>query len=226
NTSDEAIDLGNESTAKPKQKMFRTNTGKQQRIYPKKHPYFPKDCGSCDRNVNLAYDANNPRCKGCMVIKSCIDNELVETTSKKWIKDAIEKTKDGYCCKRAITIGDVPSEVIQFAKKRGVELKDTTIKVTDDAIRHAIRSSKKDKTISNRQMENISQNIKSAEVYYDSSKNNYMFICKDSEESIKYVVNCNYTNKADGKKITGNFFVTAGKIDSRNLKGKVYTKIK
>lgn len=36
---------------------------------PPKHPYFPKNCGECKRNLNLAYSPSNEKCKACLIIR-------------------------------------------------------------------------------------------------------------------------------------------------------------
>jgi len=40
--SDDALQKGRNCTSKPKQRIFRFNPGKQDKIFPEKHPYFPK----------------------------------------------------------------------------------------------------------------------------------------------------------------------------------------
>lgn len=70
--SDDAIQKGKNCTSKPKQQIFRFNPGKQEKIFPPKHPYFPKGCGDCE--YKLSYDKNNPNCQACDSIARCISN--------------------------------------------------------------------------------------------------------------------------------------------------------
>lgn len=42
--------------------IFRFNPGKEQRIFPKKHPYFPKGCGDCGLNQYAIGGNNNNQC--------------------------------------------------------------------------------------------------------------------------------------------------------------------
>lgn len=42
-----AMAAGANCTAPPKKQIFRFNPGKQEKIFPPKHPYFPKGCGDC-----------------------------------------------------------------------------------------------------------------------------------------------------------------------------------
>lgn len=66
-----AMQLGDDCTAQPKQRMFRFNPGKQMKVFPPKHPYLPKGCGNCGRTL-LAYNANSEQCRACKAIKVVI----------------------------------------------------------------------------------------------------------------------------------------------------------
>ena len=70
--SEEAIARGQACTAKPKQQIFRFNPGKQEKIFPPKHPYFPKGCGNCQYK-RLSYDPSNPFCQACDAIAKCLN---------------------------------------------------------------------------------------------------------------------------------------------------------
>ncbi len=74
-----AMRRGQNCTDGAKRKMFRFNPGKAMRLYPEKHPYFPKGCGSCSRNLNLAFDPKRQICVACAEIlrlKRIIVNRL------------------------------------------------------------------------------------------------------------------------------------------------------
>lgn len=75
-----AIRAGEAATAKPKQRIFRFNPGKTQRVFPPKHPYFPKGCGDCQAGHyrKLAYDPSNPKCQTCRVLTRCLDDKVYE----------------------------------------------------------------------------------------------------------------------------------------------------
>lgn len=70
----EALARGRAATYKPnadgvnKAAIFRFNPGKEQRIFPKKHPYFPKGCGDCELN-QYAIGNNNPQCAACALLQ-------------------------------------------------------------------------------------------------------------------------------------------------------------
>lgn len=69
---EEAAARGAACTARPKQQIFRFNPGKQQKIFPPKHPYFPKGCGNCQYK-QLSYNPNSEWCKACKAIGKCLD---------------------------------------------------------------------------------------------------------------------------------------------------------
>ncbi|MBQ1408482.1 MAG: minor capsid protein [Bacteroidales bacterium] len=73
-----AIRAGEEATAKPKQQIFRFNPGKTERIFPPKHPYFPKGCGDCKFRAErrLGYQPDNPQCQACGAIQKCLRDEV------------------------------------------------------------------------------------------------------------------------------------------------------
>ena len=70
--SDAAVKLGEMATENPKQQIFRFNRGKTLQVFPPKHPYLPKGCGNCEKNLRLAYDANNEQCRACKAIAKCM----------------------------------------------------------------------------------------------------------------------------------------------------------
>lgn len=77
--SKEAIARGQSCTAKPKQQIFRFNPGKQEKIFPPKHPYFPKGCGDCQYR-RLVFDNNKAFCKAC---------NMVDADRVKWSREVI-----------------------------------------------------------------------------------------------------------------------------------------
>ena len=79
--SEEAIARGQACTAKPKQQIFRFNPGKQEKIFPPKHPYFPKGCGNCQYK-KLIFDNDKAICKAC---------RMVDADSVKWSRDVVRE---------------------------------------------------------------------------------------------------------------------------------------
>lgn len=70
----EALARGRAATYKPnadgvnKAAIFRFNPGKEQRIFPKKHPYFPKGCSDCGLN-QYAINQNCSTCTACVFLQ-------------------------------------------------------------------------------------------------------------------------------------------------------------
>lgn len=86
--SEEARMAGAEATA-GKNELFRFNPGKERRIFPDKHPYFPKNgCAGCSRN-DLAFKMpDNELCRACGVLKELRKTSASET--RKWAKENIQ----------------------------------------------------------------------------------------------------------------------------------------
>ena len=77
--SDQACEAGERATTQigkngeNKAAMFRFNPGKEGKVFPPKHPYLPKGCGSCSYN-KLSYNPSSEKCRACKVIQKNIDN--------------------------------------------------------------------------------------------------------------------------------------------------------
>ena len=77
----EALARGRAATYKPnadgvnKAAIFRFNPGKEQRIFPKKHPYFPKGCGDCGLQ-QYAIGKGNATCKACVLLQKMKRKEI------------------------------------------------------------------------------------------------------------------------------------------------------
>ena len=101
----EALARGRAATYKPnadgvnKAAIFRFNPGKEQRIFPKKHPYFPKGCGDCGLNQYATGKRKMAMCFACEalnVIRGDITGYDLENVGKNKIfisrqQDAAEK---------------------------------------------------------------------------------------------------------------------------------------
>lgn len=94
--SDEAIQKGKNCTSTPKQQIFRFNPGKQEKIFPEKHPYFPKysDCNGCSYS-NLTWRADRKYCRICQNIKKCYQEEE-SYNSKNLKKYTVEEKHEIY----------------------------------------------------------------------------------------------------------------------------------
>lgn len=91
--SDEAVKAGEKATTQigkdgtDKGRIFRFNPGKQEKIFPPKHPYLPKGCGNCE--YKLSYDSNNEKCQACRAIKKCMER------AQKLTKETVKEYKNG-----------------------------------------------------------------------------------------------------------------------------------
>ena len=65
---------GKEVFPTPAYEIFKTNTAKDKKLFPDKHPYLPKGCGNCGKTL-LAYNPNSIKCKACGVIKRLLKKE-------------------------------------------------------------------------------------------------------------------------------------------------------
>ena len=79
--SDAACKAGEHATSLPKQKIFRFNPGKTGKVFPPKHPYLPKGCGSCELalgKIKLSIGTNKEICKTCIYLHQCLVNDYEE----------------------------------------------------------------------------------------------------------------------------------------------------
>lgn len=123
----EAIARGRAATYKPnadgvnKAAIFRFNPGKEQRIFPNKHPYFPKGCGDCGLQ-QYAIGKGNATCKACVLLQKMKRKEItsnISTFIKKQPK--IEYTNNAFNGKTAYVwtsalIGEINTHMKQINK--------------------------------------------------------------------------------------------------------------
>lgn len=73
--SEEAIQRGRAATYQPnakgqnKAQIFRFNPGKDKKIFPPKHPYYPKGCGNCNLKQFKA-GKGKPECTVCRILET------------------------------------------------------------------------------------------------------------------------------------------------------------
>lgn len=77
-----ATAAGDAATAKPAQRIFRYNAGTERRVFPEKHPYFPKGCDGCDGKLQLAKGKGRPECAACEIIRRQVDDAEVIPTKR------------------------------------------------------------------------------------------------------------------------------------------------
>ncbi len=67
--SDEARLAGAEATSR-RNELFRFNPGIERRVFPDKHPYFPKNgCAGCDLNKLSFKMPDNEICRACLIVR-------------------------------------------------------------------------------------------------------------------------------------------------------------
>lgn len=79
---------GDACTEEPKARMFRYNAGQEMTIFPKKHPYLPKGCGSCGGSLNLAYDPKREQCRVYRVVSEQARKEEARRLYDRLSKDS------------------------------------------------------------------------------------------------------------------------------------------
>lgn len=110
-----AITRGDNATAGVKQQMFRFNPGKSMKLFPPKHPYFPKNCDGCNRNgLRLAYNPQSEKCKACGIIakwqKECLKDKYSKELAT-WFKENLPAVKVGKFSAKRFEV-DVPDGTV------------------------------------------------------------------------------------------------------------------
>lgn len=90
---EEAAARGAACTARPKQQIFRFNPGKQQKIFPPKHPYFPKGCGNCQYK-QLDYNPSSTQCQACRAILQNMEKEIKRREENRKEYERLKKDSD------------------------------------------------------------------------------------------------------------------------------------
>lgn len=83
--SAEAIARGESATPGAANKIFRFNAGAQKRVFPEKHPNFPKGCGNCT-TLKLAFDGSRQICRACKTIGTA-----KVKVSRDWVRSHFKK---------------------------------------------------------------------------------------------------------------------------------------
>ena len=217
---------GKEVFPTPAYEIFKTNTAKDRKVFPDKHPYLPKGCGNCGKTL-LAYNPRNPFCKACVAIKECKEKELPTHADKQWIDKTIQKVAEYKVCKTAITISYYPREIVSYANAHNIELGSQYLRISDEKILHALRDVKRERNaaLTVDELSNISDILPKCDVYFDQEKDNFVYVYKNGNRMIKYVFQPRYKIKVDGKKETAIHFLTGGVIEDRNIPA-TWTQIK
>ena len=94
--SPEARELGKEATTRigkdgsNRLAMFRGNPGKDLKIFPDKHPYFPRGCADCPVNIQLVHIPKNELCQVCKIVKEMHEHSASKSLYKELIGNTIK----------------------------------------------------------------------------------------------------------------------------------------
>ena len=133
--SEEAIQRGRAATSQPnakgqnKAQIFRFNPGKDKKIFPPKHPYYPKNCGNCNLKQFKA-GKGKPECEVCKTLRIINRNNetIVETKKGKvyWTEKQEEELEENITT--AVFLAntfDHKIKLIPNSKQHGVSTPDT-----------------------------------------------------------------------------------------------------
>ncbi len=92
---------GKEVFPTPAYEIFKTNTAKDRKVFPDKHPYMPKGCGNCKfkggKMTLSGYDPAKTECQVCNVCRALYSNRAnnhVDSQTKKQIRAAVTQYPD------------------------------------------------------------------------------------------------------------------------------------
>lgn len=93
--SAEAIRVGDAATSKPSEKIFRFNPGKEQKVFPPKHPYFPKlaECKTCKLGKGIGLVKGKDCKKVCKSLEE-LQNKKADATKQQPRVVAYQEDKD------------------------------------------------------------------------------------------------------------------------------------
>lgn len=191
---------------------------------------MPKGCGECGKGVGskkLAYNIKNPICQACIAIDECKAREFGQTDTKKWISNIAKQVSSGKVCKTAITISKPQTELLKYAERKGIELGEPILRISDEKILHALRDAKTDRgaALTADELMNIAEILPKCDIYFDALHKNFVYVYQKNGRTIKYVFQPNYAIKVDGKKEKAIHFLTGGVIDITNIMQSEYIKI-
>lgn len=172
-----------------------------QKVFSDKHPY-----------ITEAY----PGAKDA--VKDFVKNKVVSSLVDQTLKDKRARGEK-------VQVGTMDKAVVKFLKGKGIKLETTDIVLSDHAIMHMSRDSKKGRHANptQDQIKDIANIIKNADVYFDDKLGNLVYAVKQSgDQSLKFAIKYNYKLKKE----VVNYVVTGGIVETYNLtNNKHYTQI-
>lgn len=140
---EEALQRGRAATFQPnakgqnKAQIFRFNPGKDKKIFPPKHPYYPKNCGNCNLK-QFKIGKGKPECALCVYNESHF-GEYINLDSNEWKPYRYDFRTNGYIAihrlhnfvrtkqnkdvHHKLTSGDAELRVANYLCDRGYRIK-------------------------------------------------------------------------------------------------------
>lgn len=138
---EEALQRGRAATSQPnakgqnKAQIFRFNPGKDKKIFPPKHPYYPKNCGNCNLK-QFKFGKGKQECYICKYNESHF-GEFISLDRKIWKPERYDFISNGYIAihrlhdfkmikqnkKAKLTSGQAELEVANYLCDRGYHVK-------------------------------------------------------------------------------------------------------
>ena len=207
-------------------------------VFSDDHAYFPSDCRMClfGRSASrLRHLLGNLGGKGgrtlasscyeCRYRAACMEKRTSKVDEKKIATIVDDVTTNGFSKQPPAIVGDIAPKIQEFLDKRDMKIECEDIILTQERVAHALRNFKTDKgtALTKTEMTNICNYLRDADVYFDPTHGNLLYVVEKGGKLLKFAVQVNYKLKKVGKV---NAVVTAGVIKPEDLKGARYTKIK
>ncbi len=213
---------------------LRTKPGKGQ-LFSEDHPYFPQSCKVCPFSGGKlaalwhSLVGGKKDCYECRRVRTVVErsDEAGGKTAKSpemRVKDIVDDiVRRGYSAEPFVEVGHMESEVMKALKKQGIKPGEDAIVLTPERAVHALRKVKaaRGAALTPAEFADICDHLRNADVYFDPSHDNLLYVVEKGGRVLKFVVQPNYKLKRVG---FVNAVVTAGVIETANLKE--YEKIK
>lgn len=207
------------------------------RLFSDDHAYFPADCRLCPllgpggrlRALvagALAAPGRGPRrtvaasCGECRAARRAIEG-AGRGSGAQIVSDVAIR---GFSQRPPVVVGVVEPQVRMFMEGRSAKMPDDGIVLTPKTVAHAMRRTKVDRGAAPAadEMADIEMLLRRAEVYYDSSHNNLLYVARAGDRLLKFVVQPGYRLKKMG---AVNAVITAGVIKEEDLASGLYMRI-
>lgn len=207
-------------------------------VFSDDHAYYPSDCRMClfGRSASrLRHLLGNLGGKGgrtlasscyeCRYRAACMENRNAKVDERKTTKIVEEVVANGFSRHQPVVVGNIAPKVFEFIEDQRQMLKSENIYLTQERVAHALRKSKTERgaALTKEEMANVCDYLRRADVYYDPTHENLIYVVKNRDRLLKFAVQINYKIKKVG---IVNAVVTAGVITPDNLIAAHYIKIK